>query len=59
MTATDSTLYVSTKDARPLETEPLSGSTSSGKVTFTEYDVVPEPTPPPADETIDSSKLGG
>jgi outer membrane murein-binding lipoprotein Lpp len=59
VTATDSTLYVSTKDARPLETEPLSGSTSSGKVTFTEYDAVPEPTPPPAEQTIDSSKLGG
>lgn len=59
VTATDSTLYVSTKDARPLETEPLSGSTSSGKVTFTEYDAVPEPTPPPAEETIDGSKLGG
>ena len=59
VTATDSTLYVSTKDARPLETEPVSGSTSSGKVTFTEYDAVPEPTAPPVEQTIDSSKLGG
>ena len=58
LTATDSTLYVSTKDARPLESEPVSGSTSSGKVTFTDYDAVPEPTPPPAEQTIDSSKLG-
>jgi hypothetical protein len=59
VTATDSTLYVSTKNARPLETEPVTGSTSSGKVTFTDYDAVPEPTPPPAEQTIDSSKLGG
>ena len=59
VTATDSTLYVSTKDARPLETEPVTGSTSSGKVSFTDYDAVPEPTPPPAEQTIDSSKLGG
>jgi hypothetical protein len=59
VTATDTTMYVSTKDGRPLETEPLSGSTSSGKVTFTEYDPVPEPTRPAAEETIDSSKLGG
>lgn len=59
VTATDTTMYVSTKDGRPLETEPLSGSTSSGKVTFTEYGAVPEPTPPPAEETIDGSKLGG
>jgi uncharacterized lipoprotein YajG len=57
VTATDSTLYVSTKDARPIETEPVSGSTSSGKITFTDYDAVPEPTPPPADQTIDSSKF--
>ena len=34
VTATDSTLYVSTKDARPLETEPVNGSTSSGKVSL-------------------------
>ena len=59
VTATDSTLYVSTKDARPLETEPVNGSTSSGKVSFTDYDTVPEPTPPPVEQTIDSSKLGG
>jgi hypothetical protein len=59
VTATDSTLYVSTKNARPLETEPVTGSTSSGKVSFTDYDAVPEPTPPPAEQTIDSSKLGG
>jgi hypothetical protein len=59
VTAADSTLYVSTKDARPLETEPVNGSTSSGKVSFTDYDAVPEPTPPPAEQTIDSSKLGG
>ena len=59
LTATDTILYVSTKDARPLETDPLNGSTSSGKVTFTEYDAVPEPTAPPAEQTIDSSKLGG
>jgi hypothetical protein len=57
VTATDSTLYVSTMDARPIETEPVSGSTSSGKITFTDYDAVPEPTQPPADQTIDSSKF--
>ena len=59
VTATDSTLYVSTNDARPIETEPVSGSTSSGKVTFTDYDAVAPPSPPPAEQTIDSSKLGG
>jgi hypothetical protein len=34
-------------------------STSSGNVSFTDYDAVPGPTPPPAEQTIDSSKLGG
>ena len=32
---------------------------SSGKITFTDYNAVPDPTPPPADQTIDSSKIGG
>ena len=59
ITATDSTLYVSTKDARPIEVEPASGSTSAGKITFSDYNAVPDPTPPPADQTIDSSKIGG
>lgn len=31
----------------------------AGCSSASEYDAVPEPTPPPAEETIDSSKLGG
>lgn len=59
VTSDKSTLYVAAADARPLEIDPVAGATGSGRASFTDYDKVPEPTPPPADLTIDVTKLGG
>jgi hypothetical protein len=55
----DSVLYVAADDARPLLIEPLAGSSDKGKIVFTEYGQVKEPTPPPAELTLDVTKLGG
>jgi hypothetical protein len=59
VTSEKSTLYVAAADARPLEIDPVAGATDSGRASFTDYDKVAEPTPPPADLTIDVTKLGG
>lgn len=53
----DMTVYVSAQDAKPIEIDPLPASGATGRLTFSEYGAVPEPTAPPAAEVIDASKL--
>jgi len=53
----DGILYVDKSDGRPKEIDPLPGSGNSGQVRFDQYDSVQAPSPPPANQTIDLSKV--
>lgn len=53
----DGILYVAKSDGRPKEIDPLPGSGNSGHLTFDQYDSVTAPSPPPASQTIDISKI--
>ena len=50
-------LWINKVDARPVRFESAPGSSATGRMTFSEYNAVSEPKPPPTATVIDVTKL--
>ena len=57
LTATDGTLWINKVDARPVQLESAQGSSTRGRMNFSDYNAVTEPNAPPNSMTIDFTKL--
>jgi hypothetical protein len=57
LTGTDGTLWINKVDARPVQLESAKGSSTRGRMTFSDYNTVTEPKAPPTSTTIDITKL--
>jgi len=55
----DGVLWVNKGDARPVQFESPKSSTARGRMSFSDYNTVNEPTAPPAATTIDVTRLRG
>jgi hypothetical protein len=57
LTGTDGTLWINKVDARPVQLESDTDSSTRGRMTFSDYNTVTEPKAPPTSTTIDITKL--